>query len=58
MRRSGAARTRTWDLRFWRPALPPTELLPLDAESYRRARGRSVRDLAVGRLDEFVGPKY
>ena len=24
----GAARTRTWDLRFWRPALPPAELLP------------------------------
>src|SRR5215208_4754438 len=25
---SGAARTRTWDLRFWRPPLPPAELLP------------------------------
>src|SRR5204862_2757871 len=25
---SGAARTRTWNLRFWRPVLWPIELLP------------------------------
>src|SRR5690242_9340462 len=24
----GGSRTRTWDLRFWRPALPPAELIP------------------------------
>ena len=30
--RSGGSRTRTWDLRFWRPALPPAELIPQAAQ--------------------------
>src|SRR5918998_2181541 len=45
--RSGGSRTRTWDLRFWRPALPPAELIPQVAAGSLAPLSVSIRSLVT-----------
>jgi hypothetical protein len=45
VRESGGSRTRTWDLRFWRPALPPAELIPQGGSQSSAAPEARERDV-------------